>query len=297
MNCTEFDQHWHRRLDVGAGTDPAHLRTHLAECPRCQAWQQAWETLERAIDHSSGPLPANNAARPHHALADRVVAELQVGSSQAVRRRLSDNSTARLQKTGAVSHRRPTHRGPVRQYVLAAVCLTTVCLVWGSRWLPRPGSGNPQRVTLTGTEEVAGLPAQKDPLEVVTRATQLSARFDLPSERRIVSGPPLETGNGGEADRVTSRPPIVKPLVGMVHNLTSLVLPGWPSVFNDSVGIPHYLDGETSEATIPGTTSPSVQNALVLVQPTGVSWPEPVEELLAVASESVQTMWDLANQW
>jgi hypothetical protein len=89
----------------------------------------------------------------------------------------------------------------------------------------------------------------------------------------------------------------VKPLVGMVHNLTSLVLPGWPSVFNDSVGIPHYLDGETSEATIPGTTYPSVQHALVLVQPTGVSWPEPVEELLAAASESVQTMWDLANQW
>jgi hypothetical protein len=271
------------------------LRTHLAECPRCQAWQQAWATLERAIDQSSAVPVGQESLRPPHTLADRVVAELQTGSSRAVRRGLEDATTRPARVTGEVSVRRAASGGRVRLLAVASVFLAL-----GSVWLIRPSSTEVVRVKAPGTVELTSQPAPWEPSETGQPDSQPESSpgaGNLGIENLVASGSGPETGMGAGADWAAPRPPIVKPLVGMVHNLTSLVLPGWPSVFNDSVGIPHYFDGENSAPETAATSVPPLPAPLELVQRTEVSWPEPVEELLAVATESVQTMWDLANRW
>jgi len=300
MNCTEFDQHWQRRFDLGAGIDPAHLLAHLAQCPRCQAWQRAWETLERAIDAGS-PVPrTQDTVRSHQTLADRVVAELQIRPSRVVPRRLRDNPITRSQEIGRASDRRSDLGRPVRPTYVVTACLAAVCFVWGSARFFRPSSTGTQQVALTGSAEAAPLVGIVDLSDPIQQANQPSRRV-VAAEKTfpgsLAGGSGATAATATESPRANSRPPIVKPLVGMVHNLTSLILPGWPSVFNDSVGIPHYLETETAQTvTLPGT-APALQAQLALVKRTEVPWPEPVEELLAVATESVQTMWDLANQW
>jgi hypothetical protein len=299
MNCTEFDQHWQRRLDVGAGVTPIKLLTHLAECPRCQAWHRAWEVLERAIDDSSAVDRVNKPALLQSDLVDRVLAELQADSSRP----------AELIRTGAmglvadhpenkVGH--ATVAGTNRGAVLRLTALTSAVMVLGLAWLHRPLSQGPE--PLSPPSLAAAMPPAESPAKALAKPgdEEPSARSHngtLASNRSMNTIVGESYWNEPLVSPNSPRPPLVKPLVGVVHNLTSLVLPGWPSVLNDSVGIPHFLDGEGFNSRANPSVSSPIPAPLAFVRGTEVPWPEPVEELLAVATESVQTMWDLANRW
>lgn len=304
MNCTEFDRHWQRRLDVGAGQTPVPLLTHLAECPRCQAWHRAWETLERAIDAGSAVTPA---APTQPALVDRVLAEVQTGRtvpSLAVRAPGPTPTALPVAATARV----PVARSHRRSAVLVTA-FTAALLVLGVAWLQRPlspglnsaglnssGPDSPVLARVAITTPRASLPASIEPKRPNTEPAPRTPEKELASAGAL-AGPGPSLGDDWAASESAPAPRMVKPLVGVVHNLTSLVLPGWPSVFNDSVGIPHCLDGEIFDSPASEPVSPPLPAPLVLVDGTELAWPEPVEELLAVATESVQTMWNLASRW
>ena len=317
MNCTEFDRHWQRRLDVGAGQTPVPLLTHLAECPRCQAWHRAWETLERAIDAGSAVTPLTAAAPTQPALVDRVLAELQAG------RTLPPPSVRAPRPTPPALPVAATARVPVawshRRSAVLATAFTAALLVVGVIWLQRPlspslnlsgldssglnlsgpdssGPDSPGLPRIAITTPSAPLSPSLEPKRPTTQPAPRTPEKELASAGAPAwPGPSL--GDDWAASESAPAPRMVKPLVGVVHNLTSLVLPGWPSVFNDSVGIPHCLDGEIFDSPASEPVSPPLPAPLVLVDGTELAWPEPVEELLAVATESVQTMWNLASRW
>jgi hypothetical protein len=296
MNCTEFDQHWQRRLDVGAGLTPVQLMAHLAECPRCQTWHRAWETLEQAIDDTTVNA-VTEPLLPQPVLVDRVLAELQSGPaapSEPVRPLPFELAALSVQETGPASV-----AGLRRQFLVRRTALASALLVLGVAWFLRPLARGPERPS---PPERASAATSSSSMALIENPNEDEAA-GRSVERELANTFSKSTGRGESFrneqvdSESASSPPIVKPLVGVVHNLTSLVLPGWPSAFNDSVGIPHYLEGEGFAALPRETLSPPVPAPLALVRGTEVSWLEPVEELLAVATESVQTMWDLASRW
>jgi hypothetical protein len=295
MNCTEFDQHWQRRLDVGAGTDPGSLLAHVAQCPRCQSWQRDWETLERAIDENSNAACRFECSKTHQALADRVMAQLQASPVESLPLECSPQSLPHLCQSGSISH-----RGWNRPWLVRLTAVALVLMVLGRVWDRRRSTTDSVRFDPSGTATVTSVFASGpriDSTKPVDEPVEESNANGLAGGRLVASLPRGEMGNGSENDLATAQPRMIRPLVGVVHNLTSLVLPGWPSVFNDSVGIPYYLDGETSPELTAEKLSSPFQAPLELVERTEVVWPEPVEELLAVATESFQTMWELANRW
>jgi len=300
MNCTEFDRHWQRRLDIGAGVTPASMESHLQVCARCQAWHQAWQTLERSLeswpavgDHEptvgtratspDSDRPAEHARPVPQLTRDFTVATpddnrigTQIHKSRATEKTRSSGWLARLAAS-------------------ALMVLVSAGLAWqgSARWSRYEISSSPSiRPKGPATDTV------RDQTPNLSAATPV--RLLALSQTPTVAGDNTVPRGSLRIESNPAQPGMVKPLVGVVHNMTSLVLPGWPSAWNDSVGIPHYI-----ESTAPQTLVGQMMGESDHSQPDWVSalpnpempLPEPVEELLAVATESVQTMWQLARDW
>jgi hypothetical protein len=281
MNCDDFDRDWQRRLDIGAGATSGSMLTHLQECPRCRAWHQAWQTLEQAIENWPTAIDPVVGVAPSGIPTDSITTLLSqhVSVEQLPHRSPSLNN---LPSSGVLAPTATVRRQSHKLTWMALSALTALICTSGA-WQSLPWN-----LRLDG-------PVSGDRISGVPPAI---STLSLPE-----TSPPALVRAGLEAPPKTmqpKQPAMVKPLVGMVHNVTSLVLPGWPSAWNDSVGIPHYLDSRRplpASNTAPNEPTGPETNRSDRLPPPALPLPEPVEELIAVATESVQTMWHLASDW